>query len=145
MQYKTICLRMIQDRPEMYDRLLSNRTLVPTLERFARELESSHLAGRNACWRNRAAATARSRARPWSWPSGNWVCLPPRLRRRKTSRSPWRTQWRSSVVLRRPLGPVAAGVRDRCSTGFLTAMSRRRRPAPLRPPIPFSLLPRPGP
>ena len=36
MQYKTICLQMIQDRPEMYDRLLSKRTLLPTLERFAR-------------------------------------------------------------------------------------------------------------
>ena len=36
MQYKTICLQMIQDRPEMYDRLLSQRTLLPTLDRFAR-------------------------------------------------------------------------------------------------------------
>ncbi len=42
MQYKTICLQMIQDRPEMYNRLLSNRTLLPTLERFARQLRSSH-------------------------------------------------------------------------------------------------------
>ena len=43
MQYKTICLQMIQDRPEMYDRLLKQRTLLPTLERFARQLRSSHL------------------------------------------------------------------------------------------------------
>ncbi|HVS34107.1 MAG TPA: hypothetical protein VMS17_00915 [Gemmataceae bacterium] len=43
MQYKTICLHMIQDRPEMYDRLLKQRTLLPTLERFARQLRSSHL------------------------------------------------------------------------------------------------------
>jgi hypothetical protein len=32
MQYKTICLRMIQDHPQVYDPLLSNRTLLPTLE-----------------------------------------------------------------------------------------------------------------
>ena len=44
MLYKTICLQMIQDRPEMYDRLISNRTLLPTLERFARQLRSSHQA-----------------------------------------------------------------------------------------------------
>ena len=43
MQYKTICLQMIQDHPRMYDRLLSNRTLLPTLERFARQLRASHL------------------------------------------------------------------------------------------------------
>ena len=43
MQYKTICLQMIQDRPEMYGRLLQQRTLLPTLERFARQLRSSHL------------------------------------------------------------------------------------------------------
>lgn len=44
MLYKTICLQKIQDRPEMYDRLLKHRTLLPTLERFARQLRSSHLA-----------------------------------------------------------------------------------------------------
>lgn len=42
MQYKTICLQMIQDRPQMYDRLLKQRTLLPTLERFARQLKTSH-------------------------------------------------------------------------------------------------------
>jgi hypothetical protein len=42
MQYKTICLQMIQDRPQMYDRLLKQQTLMPTLERFARQLKASH-------------------------------------------------------------------------------------------------------
>jgi hypothetical protein len=42
MQYKTICLQVIQDHPQMYDRLLSNRTLLPTLERFARQLRTGH-------------------------------------------------------------------------------------------------------
>lgn len=43
MHYKTICLQMIQDRPEMYDSLLKNRTLLPTLERYASQLKTSHL------------------------------------------------------------------------------------------------------
>lgn len=43
MQYKTICLHMIQDRPEMYDRLLKNRNLLPTLERYAVQLRTNHL------------------------------------------------------------------------------------------------------
>ena len=43
MQYKTICLQMIQDRPEMYDQLLCKRMLLPTLERYAVQLRTSHL------------------------------------------------------------------------------------------------------
>lgn len=43
MHYKTMCLQMIQDRPEMYDRLLSNRTLLPVLNRYAIQLRTSHV------------------------------------------------------------------------------------------------------
>lgn len=43
MQYKTMCLQMIQDRPEMYDQLLKNRNLLPTLEHYAGQLRTSHL------------------------------------------------------------------------------------------------------
>ncbi len=43
MHYKSICLQMIQGRPQMYDQLLSNRTLLPTLERYAIQLRNSHL------------------------------------------------------------------------------------------------------
>ena len=43
MHYKTICLQMIQDRPEMYDQLLRKRMLLPTLERYAVQLRTSHL------------------------------------------------------------------------------------------------------
>lgn len=43
MQYKTICLQMIQDRPQMYDQLLKNRNLLPTLEHYATQLKTSHL------------------------------------------------------------------------------------------------------
>ena len=42
MQYMTICLQMIQDRPGMYDQLLNNRTLLPTLERYAKDLKDRH-------------------------------------------------------------------------------------------------------
>jgi hypothetical protein len=42
MLYKTICLQMIQDRPEMYDRLLSQRNLLATLDRLSSELRTSH-------------------------------------------------------------------------------------------------------
>ena len=42
MQYKTICLQMIQDRPEMYNRLLSQRSLLSTLDRLSSELRTSH-------------------------------------------------------------------------------------------------------
>lgn len=43
MKYKTICLQMIQDRPEMYDHLLKNRNLLPTLEHYASQFRTSHL------------------------------------------------------------------------------------------------------
>ncbi len=42
MLYKTICLHMIQERPKMYDQLLSQRTLLPTLNHLATELKTRH-------------------------------------------------------------------------------------------------------
>ena len=42
MKYKTIVLGLLQDRPHIYDQLLSNRTLLPALERYATELRDSH-------------------------------------------------------------------------------------------------------
>ena len=43
MQYKTLCLQMIQeDRPEIYDQLLNKRILLPALDRYASQLRSSH-------------------------------------------------------------------------------------------------------
>jgi hypothetical protein len=42
MQYQTICLQMIQDRPQMYHRLRRHRMLLPTLERYALQLRNSH-------------------------------------------------------------------------------------------------------
>ena len=40
MQYKTIILELLQQRPEMHDQLRKERKLLPTLELYARELKS---------------------------------------------------------------------------------------------------------
>jgi hypothetical protein len=42
MQYKTIVLELLQDRPQMYDQLRSNQKLLSTLERYASELKTNH-------------------------------------------------------------------------------------------------------
>jgi hypothetical protein len=42
MLYKTIILELLQDRPQMHERLRKNRMLLPTLELYARELKTSH-------------------------------------------------------------------------------------------------------
>ena len=42
MQYKTIVLELLQQRPEMHNHLRKDRKLLPTLEIYARELKTSH-------------------------------------------------------------------------------------------------------
>lgn len=42
MQYKTIVLELLQGNPEVHHRLRSRRTLLPTMELYARELKASH-------------------------------------------------------------------------------------------------------
>jgi hypothetical protein len=42
MLYKTICLGLLEQRPELYGRLRKNRTLLSTLNRLAKELKSRH-------------------------------------------------------------------------------------------------------
>jgi hypothetical protein len=42
MQYKTMVLELIQERPELHDRLRSQRTLLPALEFYAKGLKASH-------------------------------------------------------------------------------------------------------
>ena len=42
MQYKTIVLGLLQEYPLIYDQLLSNRTLLSTLENLAQELKANH-------------------------------------------------------------------------------------------------------
>jgi hypothetical protein len=42
MQYKTIVLELLQQHPEIHQQLQSKRTLLATLELYARELKTSH-------------------------------------------------------------------------------------------------------
>jgi len=42
MQYKTIILELLQQRPEMHEQLRKNRKLLPALEFYAKELKTSH-------------------------------------------------------------------------------------------------------
>ena len=42
MQYKTIVLELLQQRPEIHEQLRMNRRLLPTVELYARELKTSH-------------------------------------------------------------------------------------------------------
>ena len=42
MQYKTIILELIQQRPEMHEQLRQERKLLTTMEMYASELKQSH-------------------------------------------------------------------------------------------------------
>ena len=42
MQYKTIILELLQQRPQLHERLRKNRKLLPAMEIYARELKKSH-------------------------------------------------------------------------------------------------------
>ncbi|MHC5544921.1 hypothetical protein ACYOEI_42340, partial [Singulisphaera rosea] len=42
MQYKTIMLELIQDRPKLHRQLQASRTLLSTLDRYASSLKSRH-------------------------------------------------------------------------------------------------------
>ena len=42
MQYKTIILELLQQRPQMHEQLRKERKLLTTLEFYARELKESH-------------------------------------------------------------------------------------------------------
>jgi hypothetical protein len=43
MHYKTIVLELLQQRPQFYDQLLENRTLLATINLYARQLRDIHL------------------------------------------------------------------------------------------------------
>jgi chromosome segregation ATPase len=42
MQYKTIILELLQQRPQMHQQLRDQRKLLSTLEEYAKELKASH-------------------------------------------------------------------------------------------------------
>ena len=43
MQYKTIVLELLEQRPKHYEELRSQRKVLETLDRYAREFRDSHL------------------------------------------------------------------------------------------------------
>ena len=42
MQYKTIILELLEQRPEIYDHLRKQRKLLTTMDQYARELKTRH-------------------------------------------------------------------------------------------------------
>jgi hypothetical protein len=42
MQYKTIILELLRERPQMHEQLRKDRNLLPAMELYARELKRSH-------------------------------------------------------------------------------------------------------
>jgi len=44
MKYKTIVLELLQQRPKMHEQLRKERKLLPAMERYAKELRTSHQA-----------------------------------------------------------------------------------------------------
>src|SRR5258708_7698714 len=42
MQYKTIILELLRNRPQMHEQLRQERKLLSTMERYAKELKASH-------------------------------------------------------------------------------------------------------
>jgi len=44
MQYKMMVLELLKQRPQMHEQLRKERKLLPTTERYAKELRTSHLA-----------------------------------------------------------------------------------------------------
>jgi len=56
MQYKTIVLALLQQRPEMHDQLRRERKLLTTLEMYARELKTSHEAWKETLGQARPAS-----------------------------------------------------------------------------------------
>jgi hypothetical protein len=42
MHYKTIALGLIQEQPELYERLRSSKRLLPAMDAYATELKASH-------------------------------------------------------------------------------------------------------
>jgi hypothetical protein len=53
MQYKTMILEILQQRPQMYEALRHQRLLLPSLERLASQLKASH-----DLWKGRLAQSS---------------------------------------------------------------------------------------
>ena len=88
MQYKTIVLELLQQIPELHDRLRRNRTLFSTLEQLAAGLKDSHEE-----WKRRLAQSnlhsseqqTSSAALELGWRIWKPLCFPRHRRTGKTS------------------------------------------------------------
>ena len=70
MQYKTIALELIQDRPELYEQLRSSKRLLPTMDAYAIELKDSHDAWKDQLNQAKPGSDpSQIAAKPWSWRS----------------------------------------------------------------------------
>ena len=58
MNYKTITFELLQNRPQLYDQLIINRTLLQTLNRYAEELRDIHHAWMGRLWQAKPASQA---------------------------------------------------------------------------------------
>jgi hypothetical protein len=58
MMYKTMILELLQDRPEMYDQLLTKRTLLQTLNHYAEELRDIHHTWMGRLWQTNPHSAA---------------------------------------------------------------------------------------
>ena len=56
MLYKTIALELLQDQPELYERLRSSKRLLPSMEAYAIELKAFHDAWKDRIIRSNPAA-----------------------------------------------------------------------------------------
>ncbi len=56
MQYKTITLALLQQRPQLHQQLREERKLLPTLEQYAQELKTSHETWTDYLWRTKPAS-----------------------------------------------------------------------------------------
>jgi hypothetical protein len=56
MHYKTIVLGLIEERPEIHEKLRRTRTLLPTLELYAKKLKTSHEAWKEHLFKERPAS-----------------------------------------------------------------------------------------
>lgn len=53
MQYKTIILPLLEQRPMLYGRLRAERTLLAALDRYSQELKTRHEGWKDRLWRAR--------------------------------------------------------------------------------------------
>ena len=71
--YKTICLHLLEDRPQLHEQLRQTRTLLPTLDRLASELKTKPRSVEvQPDGQPRRRTRADQQRSGWNWPSRNW-------------------------------------------------------------------------